>query len=807
MSRVKPLGDRMADCRGVADVSVVASPLEAPASVVGSWLETTAVREPYLWEKVRARADNWLLAGSGKRVMRWVTKGVPAYFNALGPPKPFNMGVSCQDLSVDEQQWLDREEKRCVQTGAWRRKKWLRYVSRAFIIPKPGLDAKGRKQYRLIVDLRPLNLHCDEFKTRYETLSRLCTVIRDGETVAFLSFDVKDAYHCLQIDDTTPQPDGSIGFQQYFGFSIQGRLYVCGALPFGWNGSPYVFNTAMKTLTRLCRAESLPTAAAVAAELQAGRGKALRSFQGLRVGDRSMAMAELSEEAVLPSRVPWHVLPYCDDYLLTVKGESPEERLENGQRAARVAEEAIDFLGLERHPTKGQWLEQGDGLDKLRAWIHHLGLKVDTTGGNGEFSVTLAKLAKVKKSARGLRGIAGRNRRLVGARRLAQFLGLVQSLQLAVEPAQMFQRAMHEDLKQRTSWSSNVRLSRQSLRDLTVWIDVPLEWNGAPIARSTVTRLLYSDASEFAVGGMLATVDVPAPETPGLDLEGPRWHRALTLEEQQQGIFIGEVRALVETVENFAPEVSGHTVRFMEDNQAAMYATRRLTSKHPVAMPLLRRLWALLCVHRIRLQDVDYVRSAENPADEPSRWRFFDEWRLCPRVFQRVCQELGTCSLDLFASKNTAQLPRYCSRFRDPEAVATDAWSVKWAGERLWINADWDWLERIAQRLESEPGAAATIVCPYFPVQSWFQRLAALADRILVCPWEPVWASRPQRRECGQIGPADWSVCFVSVPVRRPGPSSVLRCVDQSVASVVSVEALLQAVALPGSTLNDPDGT
>jgi len=396
---------------------------------------------------------------------------------------------------------------------------------------------------------------------------------------------------------------------------------------------------------------------------------------------------------------------------------------------------------------------------------------------------------------------------LVGARRLAQFLGLVQSLQLAVEPAQMFQRAMHEDLKQRDSWSSNVRLSRQSLRDLTVWIDVPLEWNGAPIARSTVTRLLYSDASEFAVGGMLATVDVPAPETPGLDLAGPRWHRALTVEEQEQGIFIGEVRALVETVENFAPEISGHTVRFMEDNQAAMYVTRRLTSKHPLAMPLLRRLWALLCLNRIRLQEVDYVRSAENPADEPSRWRFFDEWQICPRVFQCVCQELGQCSLDLFASKNTAQLPRYCSRFRDPKAVATDAWSVKWAGERLWINADWDLLERVAQRLESEPGAAATIVCPYFPVQSWFQRLAALADRILVCPWEPLWASRPQRRECGQIGPADWSICFVSVPVRRSGPSSVLRCVDRPAASIASIEALLQAVALPGSTMNDPDGT
>ena len=51
---------------------------------------------------------------------------------------------------------------------------------------------------------------------------------------------------------------------------------------------------------------------------------------------------------VLPSRVPWHVLPYCDDYLLTVKGESPHERPQNGHRAARVAEEAIDFLEAER---------------------------------------------------------------------------------------------------------------------------------------------------------------------------------------------------------------------------------------------------------------------------------------------------------------------------------------------------------------------------------------------------------------------------------------------------------------------------
>ena len=69
--------------------------VEVPDVVVGSRLGATAVREPYLWEKVRARADNWLLAGSGKRVMRWVTKGVPAYFYALGPPIGFQQYFGC----------------------------------------------------------------------------------------------------------------------------------------------------------------------------------------------------------------------------------------------------------------------------------------------------------------------------------------------------------------------------------------------------------------------------------------------------------------------------------------------------------------------------------------------------------------------------------------------------------------------------------------------------------------------------------------------------------------------------------------
>ena len=59
---------------------------------------------------------------------------------------------------------------------------------------------------------------------------------------------------------------------------------------------------------------------------------------------------------------------------------------------------------------------------------------------------------------------------------------------------------------------------------------------------------------------MLATWQIVDPANPGLEIAGPRWHRALTVAEQQEGIYVGEVRALVESIENFAPELAGHTL-------------------------------------------------------------------------------------------------------------------------------------------------------------------------------------------------------------------------------------------------------
>ena len=279
-------------------------------------------------------------------MLRWIRKGVPCHWENGPPPHPWNKGISCDKLSAEEQAWLEKEEERLVKIGVWRRVPYNRYVSKAFVIPKAGVDADGKRKFRMIIDLRPLNLHVKDFKTRFETLSRLGTVIADGEQVAFISFDLQDGYFCLQIDPA---------FQKYFGINIQGRMYQANTLPFGWSTAPYAFCTAMKVLTHLLRAASLSTARTVSESLAGGwrdRCQEVERLDGLRVGNRKVRVQELSQ-AVLSSAKPdvdW--LPYIDDYLGTIKGPSVAARNSRAELEKEHAEDVLDFLGLKKHAEK-----------------------------------------------------------------------------------------------------------------------------------------------------------------------------------------------------------------------------------------------------------------------------------------------------------------------------------------------------------------------------------------------------------------------------------------------------------------------
>ncbi|KAK3270158.1 hypothetical protein CYMTET_21436 [Cymbomonas tetramitiformis] len=183
----------------------------------------------------------------------------------------------------------------------------------------------------------------------------------------------------------------------------------------------------------------------------------------------------------------------------------------------------------------------------------------------------------------------------------------------------------------------------------------------------------------------------------------------------------------------FLQELEGKVVRLYCDNQAVVAMLSHFTSRNPDLMRRMRRLWLLLDLHDIELQ-ARYIRSEANVwADNLSRCEDLDDWRLNRDWFVWANKQWGAYTVDRFASEISAQLPRYYAAWKDPKCEGVDSLTYDWRGENNWVNPPWALLDEVAHKLREE-GAAATVVAPYWPGQSWFRELEALATEVVIMP-------------------------------------------------------------------------
>ena len=273
-----------------------------------------------------------------------------------------------------------------------------RYVSRAFLVPKPN------GKFRLVIDLRFLNQHCQAWKCRFEGLSTLRRLAQQGDWM--FSFDLQDGYHHIPIAQE---------HRKYFQFALDlgdgPQYFHCAALPFGWLNSPYVFTKCMRPMVAHLRCP-------VAARGPSGPQRATASQVGARV------------------------LPYLDDFLFLTRSHADALRLR--ERVGAL----LERLGLARHPSKGHW-------DPTQC-LEHLGLTVDAL--RGLYLLTPKRTLALRDFARRIIARAKSSARCIPARTLSSFAGMAQSVYLAVPPARFFLRSLHNAIATRKHWGSSVRL-------------------------------------------------------------------------------------------------------------------------------------------------------------------------------------------------------------------------------------------------------------------------------------------------------------------------------------------------------------
>jgi hypothetical protein len=179
---------------------------------------------------------------------------------------PFNQGVSYRGLPRDQSTFLQEEIERLKLSGVLRPVEYSRWVSRAFLVPKPSGSG-----WRLIVDLREVNKHRQTRKMKMETLRSLRLIAKPGDHR--VSFDLKDGFYSLAIDPK----DG-----EAFTVNLDGQLLQLCALPMGWSLSPYVFQKLTEVFIYHLRDPELSTSSPEALAAAKLGPKALKRWRRRR---------------------------------------------------------------------------------------------------------------------------------------------------------------------------------------------------------------------------------------------------------------------------------------------------------------------------------------------------------------------------------------------------------------------------------------------------------------------------------------------------------------------------------------------
>ena len=391
------------------------------------------------------------------------------------------------------------------------------------------------------------------------------------------------------------------------------------------------------------------------------------------------------------------MLQYLDDSLFLNRS------IEGSYRDRRYVEDLLDKLGLRRKPGKGQW----EPVQQLQ----HLGVIIDTH--QGTFVVPPKKLETIKGAASSLLRYASSHRRWVSKRKLSNLAGTVISLTVAMPLARTVTRSIYDAMSSTPAWDCDVQLDKQALRDLKFLQMLSDQYCHKTIWPPSPTLTIHTDASDTGWGAALNSI-IPA-------------QGFFNADQLVQHITAKELMAVLHALQEYHQHLVQHKViRLVTDNMSVKAVINKGVSASPRLMAIYRRILDLCAQYGLTLQ-AEYIPTLLNViADHYSRLDPSFEWSLPRRVFIEAERMLGTRTIDLFSSPQSAVCPRYCSLVPGPRSLG-DAFDQVWLGEKSWICPPISLLARVIDRLRIE-GAEAVVVAPYWPAATWFPILREISD-------------------------------------------------------------------------------
>ena len=390
--------------------------------------------------------------------------------------------------------------------------------------------------------------------------------------------------------------------------------------------------------------------------------------------------------------------------------------------------------------------------------IEFLGFRLDS----GAMTIALPK-----NKVASLRHLVGEALQdpIMPIRRLASVVGSLNASAMAVMPTRLRTRALLRDKidalqDSHQQWDRLVQLSPEAQDELVWWRDNLDQWNGRSVIPSEPDLAMYTDASNTGWGAVLAGQVAKGFWTPE--------ERALHINEL-------EMMAIELGLRSFLPQVRGKVLLLRVDNTTAVaYVNHQGGTRSPRLSAAARRIWELaldngMYLEAVHIPGVDNVEADAASRAGPSP----HEWRLNPSIFQDLERMTGRFSVDLFATRMNAQLPRFFSWHWDPAAAALDALQQPWGSERAYANPPWALIPDVLAKIRRDR-AQVVLIAPIWPTQAWYPAVLELLaaspillprDADLFCP----------DHSLVRVGPPSWEAAAWPLSGNASETSAFLR--------------------------------
>jgi len=156
---------------------------------------------------------------------------------------------------------------------------------------------------------------------------------------------------------------------------------------------------------------------------------------------------------------------------------------------------------------------------------------------------------------------------------------------------------------------------------------------------------------------------------------------------------------------------------------ALSYLVKMGGTKSLVLTQLSKELWEFILAQGITITAEHLPGKLNVEADTQSRMvNDSSEWKLSPIVFNKLCQQRGVPSIDLFASRTSHQVPRYMSWKLDPYSQGRDAFQIMWKHLEAYAFPPFSLIPRVLQKVQLEQ-ASIMLITPAWQTQAWYPRV------------------------------------------------------------------------------------